>query len=69
MRSDQLDGLRQDGERLSWQRQYIRNALATLGHIDTEDRELAGYILDAEQALRKAGFLLDKKIKNSNPAQ
>lgn len=39
---------------IQWQRQYIRNALATLGQLQTEDKELAGYILNAERALRKA---------------
>jgi hypothetical protein len=54
MQSSSLRGLRQEGERLSWHRQYIRNALATIGQIKTEDKTLAEHLLSAEQALRKA---------------
>jgi hypothetical protein len=41
-------------ERVTWQQQYIRNALATLKQIDTRDQTLAEHLLNAEQALRKA---------------
>ncbi len=59
MQSKSLRGLRGEGERESWQRQYIRNALATITQIATEDKTLAEHLLSAEQALRKAGAYLD----------
>lgn len=34
--------------------QWIRNALGTINQIDPQDRVLAGYLLDAEKALRSA---------------
>ena len=61
MQSTPLRGLRQEGERESWQGQYIRNALATLGQIGTEDKMLADHLLAAEQALRKAMAYLNAK--------
>jgi hypothetical protein len=61
MQSKPLRGLRQEGERDSWHRQYIRNALAALGQISREDRMLAVHLLAAEQALQRAGAYLDAK--------
>jgi hypothetical protein len=54
MQSRPLMGLSAEGERRSWQRQYAQNALASLGQIQTEDQTLAGHILEAEKALRRA---------------
>jgi len=59
MQSKPLVGLRSEGERREWHLQYVRNALAAIGQISTEDRTLAGYLLNAEQALRKAAAYLD----------
>ncbi len=61
MRADQIEDLRPDGERIAWMRQYIRNAMAALKHVETNNRTLAGHILDAEQALRKALHELEGK--------
>jgi hypothetical protein len=61
MQSAPLSGLRGESPRDSWQRQYIRNALAALGQVKTEDKTLAEHLLAAEQALRKAGSYLDSK--------
>lgn len=38
--------------------QLIRNALACLNGISTDDKALAGHLLEAEQALRKASAAL-----------
>lgn len=54
MRSGPIEKLRGEGERTTWHQQYIRNALATIGQISTDDKDLADYLLKAEQALRKA---------------
>lgn len=53
-----LRNLRAEGERRAWQEQYIRNALASLKHIETDDKTLAGHLLTAEQALRSAAAYL-----------
>lgn len=61
MRSESLKGLRQEGERLSWHKQYIRNALSSLGQISTNDKELA------EQSLRRAMARADAADPLSSP--
>lgn len=61
MQSGPLENLRSEGPRRDWSEQFVRNALATLGQIKTEDRVLAEHLLNAEQALRKAlSYLVEK---------
>ncbi len=63
MRPNDIANLRQEGENPAQQRRYARHALAIIGQIHTDDQALAGHLLDAEQALRKAQAMLDEKLK------